>query len=93
MSHGRYPCVARGARGRSHGGNVGRDFGTERTIHVVGVCGGRGHHFRGAGQAEVGACDRNNGVAATATRISVSRMQDAMALRWGTSLNSREWRN
>lgn len=43
---GRYPCVARGARGRSHGGNVGRSLGAVRAIHIVGV--GGGHHLRGA---------------------------------------------
>ena len=42
LGHGRYPCVARGARGRLQGGNVSRNLGAERVIHIVGV-GGRDH--------------------------------------------------
>ena len=43
LSHGRYPCVACGARGRLQGGNVGRNLGAERVIHIIG--GGGGDHF------------------------------------------------
>ena len=43
LGHGRYPCVARGARGRLQGGNVGRNLGAERVIHIIGV--GGGDHF------------------------------------------------
>ena len=76
LGHGRYPCVARGARGRLHGGNVGRDLRAERVIDIVGV--GGGHHFCGAGQAKVGIGGGNDRVTATATRISVSEMYDEM---------------
>ena len=91
LSHGRYPCVACGGRGRLQGGNVGRNLGAERVIHIVGV-GGR-HRFRRADQAEVGVGGRNDRVTASATRISVSEMQDGREVGWGTSLNSRGWRS
>lgn len=59
-----------------HRGNVGGNLGAGRAIHAFGV--GGGHHFRGAGQAEVGVGGRKSRVAATATRMSVSEMQDVM---------------
>ena len=43
LGHGRYPRVARGARSRLQGGNVGRNLGAERVIHIIGV--GGGDHF------------------------------------------------
>ena len=89
LGDGRYPCVARGSRGRSHGGDVGRNLGAE--IHIIGVSGGQ--HSCGAGQAEVGVCGRNDRVTATATRNTVSKMPDAMDAGWGTSPNNRGWRS
>ena len=76
LGRGRYPCVARGTRGRSHCGNVGRNLGAERVIHIVGVCGEC--HFRGAGQAKVGVGGRGDSVAATATKVSISEMENGM---------------
>lgn len=76
LGHGGYPCVTHGARGRLHGGNVGRNLGAERVIHIVGVAGG--HHFRGTSQAEIGVGGRNDRVTATATSISVSEMRYEM---------------